>query len=138
MLTVHFSFSLNHKTHTTSNGGPADHVVALHFTLGAVFPPNRVHQAFADRLRGTDVTWITPLRTHCVIDLDAARRAVPALRGAEWMQGIATIEPDIIARPNERAIGSRALELTSVLALVREEIMLSQRNRIFLSHRSAR
>jgi hypothetical protein len=139
VLVIHFAFSLYgnpRRTETTSNGANADLGVALCFTLSGTFPANRVHQAFAQHISGTDVTWIKPHRDHCVIDLDAARKALPYLRTAEWMRGTAIVEPDIVSRPHEGAIGLRP-QTDIVLVLNREEVTLSQQSRIFLSHKSA-
>lgn len=135
MLKISFSAMRDGTAQTILMGGPASLGVAFYFSFSGVFPESRVHLAFAEHLAQLGLTWIKPYRRHCVVDLDAAKQALPAVQGMEWMRGNATVEPNITPRPNESAIGQRPVTGV-VLLLVREEIILSQQSQIFLSHKS--
>lgn len=134
---IHLQINLLGKiAQIVSTGGDANEGFRLNFTISSVYPPNRVHQAFAEWLKGTEITWIYPGRTLWRIDLDALANRLPHLKKHPWIRGQVSIEPDIIPMPREGLAGLRP-ETRVLLTILRQETVLSQQSRIFLSHKSA-
>lgn len=122
------------EMHATVHNGAIEHGFALHFTLSGKYPDSRVHKVFAKYLEDKKVAWIVPRRHTCEIDLDGARAALPRFLSADWIHGRAQIEPEIHEKVREGLIGLQP-ETGIILRLSREEVVLSQQSRIFLSHK---
>jgi len=139
MMEINILFSMSGQMHAMCHGGGpgADELgFVLNFTLHQVYPESRVHQAFAEYLKRNRVSGIVPRRHYCEIDLNSLRLLFPNLLKAAWIRGHTRVEPEVTVSANQGAIGLRA---TTGIALrvIREEVILSQRNRIFLSHKSS-
>jgi len=121
---------------STTHPGSDELGFALHFEFSGRFPDSRVHEAFAAHLAALGINWIRPRRNLCDVDLDAARGLLPQILKAAWIQGRAAVEPEI--EVGTRAMGRADWAFTRVvLRLVRNEVVLNQKSRIFLSHRGA-
>jgi hypothetical protein len=131
-------FSFAGDMHTTGTGGPgADaHGFTLSFILNGAYPASRVHEAFAHHLARGKVTWIVPRRHLCEVDLDAAKRALSYHLKADWIQGRAVVEPEVVERPHQ-VFDRVQMETHIILRILREEVVLKQQSRVFLSHKSA-
>jgi hypothetical protein len=130
--------------HFTLRGGPVFDSMdgddadgfALHFTLAGNVALSRLHTVFGDLVRAARIDWIRPRRHFWEVDLDGAREAFSDILEASWIHGCVSVEPEMINRQLP-TLGAPHFDTSVILSFPRVEIQLSQRSRIFLSHRGA-
>jgi TIR domain len=119
-----------------SMGGDDSDGFILHFSLRGKYAPSRVHEVFGNLLKEARLEWIRPRREQWEINLDGARAQFNDILKAEWIRGYVNIEPEITGRTNTLP-GEFSEDTFIGLRFVREEILLKQQSRIFLSHKGA-
>jgi hypothetical protein len=108
----------------------------LHFSLPGTLPMSRLHEAFRTVLDRAGISWIRPHRDVWEVDLDGARAEFDSTLKAEWIHGRVSIEPEVTNLASA-LIGGTQHETRVALRFDREEVVVNQRNRIFLSHKGA-